>query len=192
MKTKAYAIIATLVAAILCGLTIYVGIRIVDLVKERDALKEAASAEATESKASGLVEIPTDEETQTETEELVFVEEQTNDSGEKVKEYRDSEHNTYKYNEDGRLIGTMSKPGAWSDAEALPDGELRAIATNYMREHYGSDFDGYIFTAKHNGRSTDKHRAYVLEYESAEKSGLYIIHIWDNGIVIWSQYNAKK
>lgn len=122
MKKKSAAIITTLVAVILCGLAIYVGVRIVDIVKERDALKEAASAEAAESTETGLAKIPTaEEDAQPNTEALVFVEEETNDSGAKIKVYRDSEHNEYKYNEDGRLIGTMSNDGALSFLKLIPD-----------------------------------------------------------------------
>ena len=45
-ETK-YAVIVTLLAVLLCALTIFVGVKICDLINERDALKEDVSDIAT-------------------------------------------------------------------------------------------------------------------------------------------------
>lgn len=60
-EERKYAVIVTLIAVLLCALTIFVGVKICDLINERDALKEQVSdivttEEPTEEESSGLVE----------------------------------------------------------------------------------------------------------------------------------------
>ena len=191
-EERKYAVIVTLIAVLLCALTIFVGVKICDLINERDALKERVSdivttEEPTEEESSGLVEIPTD--TTFDTADLIFVEESTNGVGDKVKVYKDKDGNEFTVNEEGRLIRTMSKPGAWSEDAAMDADALLDVAHAYMVDTYGDDFEPFAYTATHRNRTTDNHQSYIIEYRNATEDQFYLICIWDNGVVLWSQFS---
>lgn len=191
-EERKYAIIVTLIAVLLCALTIFVGVKICDLINERDALKErvsdiATTEEPTEEEFSGLVEIPTD--TTFDTADLTLVEERTNGVGDKVKVYKDKDGNEFTVNEEGRLIRTMSKPGAWSEDAAMDADALLDVAHAYMANTYGDDFTTFAYTATHRNRTTDDHQSYIIEYRNATEDQFYFICIWDNGVVLWSQFS---
>ncbi len=191
-EERRYAVIVTLIAVLLCALTIFVGVKICDLINERDALKERVSdivttEEPTEEESSGLVEIPTD--TTFDTADLTFVEESTNGVGDKVKVYKDKDDNEFTVNEEGRLIRTMSKPGAWSDDAAMDADALLDVAHAYMVDTYGADFAPFAYTATHRNRTTDNHQSFIIEYRNAAEDQFYFICIWDNGVVLWSQFS---
>ena len=191
-EERKYAVIVTLIAVLLCALTIFVGVKICDLINERDALKErvsdiVATEEPTEEESSGLVEIPTD--ATFDTADLTFVEEGTNGVGEKVKVYKDKDGNEFTVNEEGRLIRTMSKPGAWSEDAAMDADALLDAAHAYMADTYGGDFTPFAYTATHRNRTTDDHQSYIIEYRNATEDQFYFICIWDNGVVLWSQFS---
>lgn len=191
-EERKYAVIVTLIAVLLCALTIFVGVKICDLINERDALKERVSdivttEEPTEEESSGLVEIPTD--TTFDTADLTFVEESTNGVGEKVKVYKNKDDNEFTVNEEGRLIRTMSKPGAWSEDAAMDADALLDVAHAYMANTYGDDFTPFVYTATHRNRTTDNHQSYIIEYRNATEDQFYFICIWDNGVVLWSQFS---
>lgn len=191
-EERKYAVIVTLIAVLLCALTIFVGVKICDLINERDALKEqvsdiVATEEPTEEESSGLVEIPTD--ATFDTADLTFVEESTNGVGDKVKVYKDKDGNEFTANEEGRLIRTMSKPGAWSEDTAMDADALLDVAHAYMVDTYGADFEPFAYTATHRNRTTDDHQSYIIEYRNATEDQFYFICIWDNGIVLWSQFS---
>lgn len=191
-EERKYAVIVTLIAVLLCALTIFVGVKICDLINERDALKERVSdivttEEPTEGEFSGLVEIPTD--TTFDTADLTFVEESTNGVGDKVKVYKDKDDNEFTVNEEGRLIRTMSKPGAWSEDAAMDADALLDAAHAYMADTYGDDFTPFAYTATHRNRTTDDHQSYIIEYRNATEDQFYFICIWDNGVVLWSQFS---
>lgn len=191
-EERKYAVIVTLIAVLLCALTIFVGVKICDLINERDALKEQVSdivttEEPTEEESSGLVEIPTD--TTFDTADLTFVEESTNGVGDKVKVYKDKDDNEFTVNEEGRLIRTMSKPGAWSEDAAMDTDALLDVAHAYMVDTYGADFEPFAYTATHRNRTTDNHQSYIIEYRNATEDQFYFICIWDNGVVLWSQFS---
>ena len=191
-EERKYAVIVTLIAVLLCALTIFVGVKICDLINERDALKERVSdivttEEPTEEESSGLVEIPTD--TIFDTADLTFVEESTNGVGEKVKVYKDKDDNEFTVNEEGRLIRTMSKPGAWSEDATMDADALLDVAHAYMANTYGDDFTPFVYTATHRNRTTDNHQSYIIEYRNATEDQFYFICIWDNGVVLWSQFS---
>ncbi len=191
-EERKYAVIVTLIAVLLCALTIFVGVKICDLINERDALKERVSdivttEEPTEEESSGLVEIPTD--TTFDTADLTFVEESTNGVGDKVKVYKDKDDNEFTVNEEGRLIRTMSKPGAWSDDAAMDADALLDVAHAYMVDTYGADFAPFAYTATHRNRTTDNHQSFIIEYRNAAEDQFYFICIWDNGVVLWSQFS---
>ena len=190
-EERKYAVIVTVIAVLLCVLTIFVGVKICELINERDALKEQVSDIATTEEpteeSSGLVEIPTD--TTFDTAELTFVEESTNGVGEKVKVYKDKDSNEFTVNEEGRLIRTMSKPGAWSEDAAMDADALLDVAHAYMVDTYGADFAPFAYTATHRNRTTDDHQSYIIEYRNAAEDQFYFICIWDNGVVLWSQFS---
>lgn len=191
-EERKYAVIVTLIAVLLCALTIFVGVKICDLINERDALKErvsdiATTEEPTEEESSGLVEIPTD--ATFDTADLTFVEESTNGVGEKVKVYKDKDGNEFTVNEEGRLIRTMSKPGVWSEDAAMDTDALLDVAHAYMVDTYGDDFAPFAYTATHRNRTTDNHQSYIIEYRNATEDQFYFICIWDNGVVLWSQFS---
>lgn len=191
-EERKYAVIVTLIAVLLCALTIFVGVKICDLINERDALKERVSdivttEEPTEEESSGLVEIPTD--ATFDTADLTFVEESTNGVGDKVKVYKDKDGNEFTANEEGRLIRTMSKPGAWSEDAAMDADALLDVAHAYMVDTYGDDFTSFAYTATHRNRTTDDHQSYIIEYRNATEDQFYFICIWDNGVVLWSQFS---
>lgn len=191
-EERKYAVIVTLIAVLLCALTIFVGVKICDLINERDALKERVSdivttEEPTEEESSGLVEIPTD--ATFDTADLTFVEESTNGVGDKVKVYKDKDSNEFTVNEEGRLIRTMSKPGAWSEDAAMDADALLDVAHAYMVDTYGADFAPFAYTATHRNRTTDNHQSYIIEYRNATEDQFYFICIWDNGVVLWSQFS---
>ncbi len=191
-EERKYAVIVTVIAVLLCALTIFVGVKICDLINERDALKERVSdivttEEPTEEESSGLVEIPTD--TTFDTADLTFVEESTNGVGDKVKVYKDKDDNEFTVNEEGRLIRTMSKPGAWNEDAAMDADALLDVAHAYMADTYGDDFTPFAYTATHRNRTTDDHQSYIIEYRNAIEDQFYFICIWDNGVVLWSQFS---
>lgn len=191
-EERKYAVIVTLIAVLLCALTIFVGVKICDLINERDALKERASdivttEEPTEEEFSGLVEIPTD--TTFDTADLTFVEENTNGVGDKVKVYKDKDGNEFTVNEEDRLVRTMSKPGAWSEDAAMDADALLDVAHAYMVDTYGADFAPFAYAATHSNRTTDDHKSYIIEYRNATENQFYFICIWDNGVVLWSQFS---
>lgn len=191
-EERKYAVIVTLIAVLLCALTIFVGVKICDLINERDALKERVSdivttEEPTEEESSGLVEIPTD--ATFDTADLTFVEESTNGVGDKVKVYKDKDGNEFTVNEEGRIIRTMSKPGAWSEDAAIDADALLDVAHAYMVDIYGADFAPFAYTATHRNRTTDNHWSYIIEYRNATEDQFYFICIWDNGVVLWSQFS---
>lgn len=191
-EERKYAIIVTLIAVLLCALTIFVGVKICDLINERDALKERVSdivttEEPTEEESSGLVEIPTD--TTFDTADLTFVEESANGVGDKAKVYKDKDGNEFTVNEEGRLIRTMSNPGAWSEDAAMDADALLDVAHAYMVDTYGADFAPFAYTATHSNRTTDDHKSYIVEYRNATEDQFYFICIWDNGVVLWSQFS---
>nr|DAF51458.1 MAG TPA: hypothetical protein [Siphoviridae sp. ctrCN24] len=191
-EERKYAVIVTLIAVLLCVLTIFVWVKICDLINERDALKERVSdivttEEPTEEESSGLVEIPTD--ATFDTADLTFVEESTNGVGDKVKVYKDKDGNEFTANEEGRLIRTMSKPGAWSEDAAMDADALLDVAHAYMADTYGDDFTPFAYTATHRNRTTDDHQSYIIEYRNATEDQFYFICIWDNGVVLWSQFS---
>lgn len=191
-EERKYAVIVTLIAVLLCALTIFVGVKICDLINERDALKErvsdiATTEEPTEEESSGLVEIPTD--ATFDTADLTFVEESTNGVGEKVKVYKDKDGNEFTVNEEGRLIRTMSKPGVWSEDAAMDADALLDVAHAYMVDTYGDDFTPFAYTDTHRNRTTDDHQSFIIEYRNATEDQFYFICIWDNGVVLWSQFS---
>ena len=191
-EERKYAFIVTAIAVLLCALTIFVGVKICDLINERDALKEqvsdiATTEEPTEEEFSGLVEIPTD--ATFDTADLTFVEESTNGVGDKVKVYKDKDGNEFTANEEGRLIRTTSKPGAWSEDTAMDADALLDVAHAYMVDTYGADFEPFAYTATHRNRTTDNHQSFIIEYRNATEDQFYFICIWDNGVVLWSQFS---
>lgn len=131
--------------------------------------------------------IPTD--TTFDTADLTFVEESTNGVGDKVKVYKDKDDNEFTVNEEGRLIRTMSKPGAWSEDAAMDADALLDVAHAYMIDTYGADFTPFAYTATHRNRTTDDHQSYIIEYRNATEDQFYFICIWDNGVVLWSQFS---
>lgn len=191
-EERKYAVIVILIAVLLCTLTIFVGVKICDLINERDALKERVSdivttEEPTEEESSGLVEIPTD--STFDTVDLTFVEESTNCVGDKAKVYKDKDGNEFTVNEEGRLIRTMSNPGVWSEDAAMDEDALLDVAHAYMADTYGDDFAPFTHTATHRNRTTDNHQSYIIEYRNAAEDQFYFICIWDNGVVLWSQFS---
>ena len=190
-ETK-YAVIVTLLAVLLCALTIFVGIKICDLINERDALKEhvsdiATTEDSTKEEFTSIVEVQTDDTF--DTDEMTFVEEITNGVGEKVKVYKDKDGNEFTFNEDGRLIRTMSRPGAMGKDVAMDVDDLLDIAHAYMVDTYGADFAPFTYAAIHNNMTTDDKKSYIIEYRNATEDQFYFICIYDNGVVLWSQFS---
>lgn len=190
-ETK-YVVIVTLLAILLCALTIFVGIKICDLINERDALKEyvpdsATTEDSTKEEFTSIVEVPTD--TMFNTDEMTFVEEITNGVGEKVKVYKDKDGNEFTFSEDGRLIRTMSNPNACSEDTAMDVDDLLDIAHAYMVDTYGADFEPFAYAATHNNMTTDDKKSYIIEYRNATEDQFYFICIYDNGVVLWSQFS---
>lgn len=190
-ETK-YAVIVTLLAVLLCGLTIFVGVKICDLINERNALKEyvsdiATTEDLTKEELSGIVEVQTDDTF--DTGEMTFVEEITNGVGEKAKVYKDKDGNEFTFNEDGRLIRTMSNPDACSEDASMDVDDLLDIAHAYMVDTYGADFEPFTYAATHNNMTTDDKKSYIVEYRNATEDQFYFICIYDNGAVLWSQFS---
>ena len=190
-ETK-YAVIVTLLAVLLCGLTIFVGIKICDLINERDALKEyvsdiATTEDLTKEELTSIVEVQTDDTF--DTDEMTFVEEITNGVGEKAKVYKDKDGNEFTFSKDGRLIRTMSNPDACSEYASMDVDDLLDIAHAYMVDTYGADFAPFTYATTHNNRTTDDHKSYIIEYRNATEDQFYFICIYDNGIVLWSQFS---
>ena len=190
-ETK-YAVIVTLLAVLLCALTIFVGIKICDLINERNALKEyvpdSVTTEAsTSEELSSIVEVQTDDTF--DTDEMTFVEEITNGVGEKAKVYKDKDGNEFTFNEEGRLIRTMSRPDACSEDAAMDVDDLLDIAHAYMVDTYGADFAPFTYSTTHNNMTTDDKKSYIIEYRNAAEDQFYFICIYDNGVVLWSQFS---
>lgn len=190
-ETK-YAVIVTLLAVLLCGLTIFVGIKICDLINERNALKEyvsdiATTEDLTKEELSGIVEVQTDDTF--DTVEMTFVEEITNGVGEKAKVYKDKDGNEFTFSEDGRLIRTMSNTDAYSEDAAMDVDDLLDIAHAYMVDTYGADFEPFTYAATHNNMTTDDKKSYIIEYRNSAEDQFYFICIYDNGVVLWSQFS---
>ena len=190
-ETK-YAVIVTLLAVLLCALTIFVGIKICDLINERNALKEhvsdiATTEDLTKEEFTSIVEVQTDDTL--DTDEMTFVEEITNGVGEKAKVYKDKDGNEFTFNEDGRLIRTMSRPGAMGKDVAMDVDDLLDIAHAYMVDTYGADFATFTYAATHNNMTTDDKKSYIIEYRNATEDQFYFICIYDNGVVLWSQFS---
>ena len=190
-ETK-YAVIVTLLAVLLCALTIFVGVKICDLINERDALKEhvsdiATTEDSTKEELDSIVEVQTDDIF--DTDEMTFVEEITNGVGEKAKVYKDKDGNEFTFSEDGRLIRTMSNPDACSEDVAMDVDDLLDIAHAYMVDTYGADFESFTYAAMHNNMTTDDKKSYIIEYRNATEDQFYFICIYDNGIVLWSQFS---
>lgn len=190
-ETK-YAVIVTLLAVLLCALTIFVGIKICNLINERNALKEyvpdsATTEDSTSEEFTSIVEVQTDDTF--DTGEMTFVEEITNGVGEKVKVYKDKDGNEFTFNEEGRLIRTMSNPDACSKDAAVDVDDLLDIAHAYMVDTYGSDFKPFTYAATHNNMTTDDKKSYIIEYRNATEDQFYFICIYDNGVVLWSQFS---
>lgn len=192
MKQKNFIAILISVIIILCAIGIFVSIKIVDLVKERIAIKEnisdiADTGEMTNEELSGLVEIPT--EATFNTDEMTFVEEITNGVGEKAKVYKDKYGNEFTVNEEGRLIRTMSNTDACSEDATMDVDDLLDIAHAYMVDTYGADFAPFTYAATHNNMTTDNKKSYIIEYRNATEDQFYFIYIYDNGVVLWSQFS---
>ena len=190
-ETK-YVVIVTLLAVLLCGLTIFVGIKICDLINERDALKEyvsdiATTEDLTKEELTSIVEVQTDETFNTD--EMTFVEEITNGVGEKAKVYKDKDGNEFTFNEEGRLIRTMGRPKAMGKDVAMDVEALLNIANAYMVDTYGADFESFAYAAIHNNMTTDDNKSYIIEYRNATEDQFYFICIYDNGVVLWSQFS---
>ena len=190
-ETK-YAVIVTLLAVLLCGLTIFVGIKICDLINERNALKEyvpdsATTEDLTNEELSSIVEVQTDNIFNID--EMTFVEEITNGVGEKAKVYKDKDGNEFTFNQEGRLIRTMSRPGAMGKDVAMDVEALLNIARSYMVDTYGADFESFAYAAIHNNMTTDDNKSYIIEYRNATEDQFYFICIYYNGVVLWSQFS---
>lgn len=190
-ETK-YAVIVTLLAVLLCALTIFVGIKICDLINERDALKEyvsdiATTEDSTKEEFTSIVEVPTDNIFNID--EMTFVEEITNGVGEKAKVYKDKDGNEFTFSEDGRLIRTMSNPDACSEDVAMDVDVILDIAHAYMVDTYGADFAPFTYAAIHNNMTTDDKKSYIIEYRNATEDQFYFVCIYDNGVVLWSQFS---
>ena len=190
-ETK-YAVIVTLLAVLLCALTIFVGIKICDLINERDALKEhvpdiATTEDSTREEFTSIVEVQTDDTL--DADEMTFVEEITNGVGEKVKVYKDKDGNEFTFNEEGRLIRTMSRPGAMGKDVSMDVDDLLDIAHAYMVDTYGVDFAPFTYAATHNNMTTDDKKSYIIEYRNETEDQFYFICIYDNGAVLWSQFS---
>lgn len=189
-ETK-YVIIVTLLAVLLCALTIFVGIKICDLINKRDALKEqvsdiATTEDSTSEEFTSIVEVPTDN--MFNIDEMIFVEEITNGVGEKAKVYKDKDGNEFTFSENGRLIRTMSNPDACSEDAAMDVDDLLDIAHAYMVDTYGTDFEPFTYAETHN-MTTDDKKSYIIEYRNAAEDQFYFICIYDNGVVQWSQFS---
>ena len=190
-ETK-YAVIITLLAVLLCALTIFVGIKICDLINERNALKEhvsdiATTEDSTNEEFTSIVEVQTDDTL--DTDEMTFVEEITNGVGEKAKVYKDKDGNEFTFNEEGRLIRTMSRPDVCSEDAAMDVDDLLDIAHAYMVDTYGTDFAPFTYAATHNNMTTDDKKSYIIDYRNAAEDQFYFICIYDNGVVLWSQFS---
>ena len=190
-ETK-YAVIVTLLAVLLCALTIFVGVKICDLINERDALKEhvsdiATTEDSTKEEFTSIVEVPADDTF--DTDEMTFVEEITNGVGEKAKVYKDKDGNEFTFSEDGRLIRTMSNTDAHSEDAAMDVDDLLDIAHAYMVDTYGTDFASFTYAATHNNMSIDDKKSYIVEYRNATEDQFYFVCIYDNGVVLWSQFS---
>ena len=190
-ETK-YAVIVTLLAVLLCALTIFVGVKICDLINERNALKEyvsdiATTEDSTKEESTSIVEVQTDDTF--DTDEMTFVEEITNGVGEKAKVYKDKDGNEFTFNEEGRIIRTMSNPDACSKDAAVDVDDLLDIAHAYMVDTYGADFEPFTYAATHNNMTTDDKKSYIIEYRNATEDQFYFICIYDNGAVLWSQFS---
>ena len=190
-ETK-YAVIVTLLAILLCAMTIFVGVKICDIINERDALKKQESdittiEDTTKEEFSDTVEITTDATFNTD--EMTFVEEITNGVGEKAKVYKDKDGNEFTFSEDGRLIRTMSNTDAYSEDAAMDVDDLLDIAHAYMVDTYGADFEPFTYAATHNNMTTDDKKSYIIEYRNATEDQFYFICIYDNGVVLWSQFS---
>lgn len=190
-ETK-YVVIVTLLAVLLCALTIFVGIKICDLINERNALKEyvpdsATTEDLTSEEFTSIVEVPIDN--MFNTDEMTFVEEITNGVGEKAKVYKDKDGNEFTFSEDGRLIRTMSNPDTCSEDTAMDVDDLLDIAHAYMVDTYGADFAPFTYAAIHNNMTTDDKKSYIIEYRNATEDQFYFVCIYDNGVVLWSQFS---
>ena len=190
-ETK-YAVIVTLLAVLLCALTIFVGVKICDLINERDALKEyvsdiATTEDSTKEEFTSIVEVPTDN--MFNTGKMTFVEEITNGVGEKAKVYKDRDGNEFTFSEDGRLIRTMRRPRAMGKYVAMDVEALLNVARTYMIDTYGTDFEPFAYTAIHSNRTTDDHKSYIIEYRNTTEDQFYFICIYNNGVVLWSQFS---
>ena len=190
-ETK-YVVIVTLLAVLLCALTIFVGIKICDLINERNALKEYVSdivttEDSTKEEFTSIVEVQTDDTF--DTGEMTFVEEITNGVGEKAKVYKDKDGNEFTFSEDGRLIRTMSNPDSCSEDVAMDVDDLLDIAHAYMVDTYGADFESFAYAAIHNNMTTNDKKSYIIEYRNASEDQFYFVCIYDNGVVLWSQFS---
>ena len=190
-ETK-YVVIVTLLAVLLCAMTIFVGVKICDLINERNALKEyvpdsATTEDSTSEEFTSIIEVPTDN--MFNTDEMTFLEEITNGVGEKAKVYKDKDGNKFTFNEEGRLIRTMSNLDACSEDAAMDVDDLLDIAHAYMVDTYGADFAPFTYAATHNNMATDDNKSYIIEYRNATEDQFYFVCIYDNGVVLWSQFS---
>lgn len=190
-ETK-YVVIVTLLAVLLCAMTIFVGIKICDLINERNALKEyvpdsAMTEDSTSEEFTSIVEVPTDNIFNID--EMTFVEEITNGVGEKANVYKDKDGNEFTVNEEGRLIRTMSRHGAMGKDVAMDVEALLNVARAYMIDTYGTDFEQFAYAAIHSNMTTDGNKSYIIEYRNATEYQFYFVCIYDNGVVLWSQFS---
>lgn len=98
----------------------------------------ATTEDSTKEEFTSIVEVPTDNTFNTD--EMTFVEEITNGVGEKAKVYKDKDGNEFTFNEEGRLIRTMSRPRAMGKDVAMDVEALLNVARAYMIDTYGTDF----------------------------------------------------
>ena len=83
----------------------------------------------------------------------------------------------------------MSNPDACSEDVAMDVDDLLDIAHSYMVDTYGADFESFAYAAIHNNITTDDKKSYIIEYRNATEDQFYFICIYDNGVVLWSQFS---
>lgn len=185
MKQRTFVAILTAVIVILCGLGVFVGVKVVGLIHERDSYKAMLDDKEKNTGDAQTTELNTKENDGLNKKDLVFV--STDEDGGET--YRDSEYNEYVFNATGTLVKTFAKPGAWSEDAAMDADALLDVAHAYMVDTYGADFAPFAYTATHSNRTTDDHKSYIIEYRNVTEDQFYFICIWDNGVVLWSQFS---
>ena len=103
--------------------------------------------------------------------------------------YDDKDGNEFTVNEEGRLIRTMSRPGAIGKDVAMDVEALLNVARAYMIDTYGTDFESFAYAAIHNNMTTDDKKSYIIEYRNVTGDQFYFVCIYDNGVVLWSQFS---